>query len=360
MARRHRPRDGRPGLAWIRRWTPRAALELAIDGERRGHAYYSDHLRHHAPTAELRAIASDSSPQKRNPSMWPATGTVACRLLENPDVKRAGFLRPLRACFLHRGQSRAAASLAPREPKRCRPAASCGHRLHRRRAVRTPRSCVMPSSYPSHDQRSHVELITVYEIGRILGASLDIEPHLPRRAQRAGGAPRAAARDDRDARRHERRKTRSHVHSSVGLSREQEQRGHWSPAAKVSSATVFADRHAGGRARRGSLAPEFIDRTGAFSATEAASMMAFVVVPLKTDKAVVGVLAAQRELVEARGPPDGRPAPASRWWPRCWRRPPQLHDGGRATSTIGFSRKPRGCRRRCSRKPRGRFRRWTT
>ena len=27
----------------------------------------------------------------------------------------------------------------------------------------------------SHDQRSHVELITVYEICRILGASLDIE-----------------------------------------------------------------------------------------------------------------------------------------------------------------------------------------
>ena len=42
-------------------------------------------------------------------------------------------------------------------------------------------------------------------------------------------------------------------------------------------------------------APEFIDRTGAFGA-QGDRMMAFVVVPLKTDKAVVGVLAAQREV----------------------------------------------------------------
>ena len=42
-------------------------------------------------------------------------------------------------------------------------------------------------------------------------------------------------------------------------------------------------------------APEFIDRTGAFGAGDD-QMMAFIVVPLKTDKAVVGVLAAQREV----------------------------------------------------------------
>jgi len=42
-------------------------------------------------------------------------------------------------------------------------------------------------------------------------------------------------------------------------------------------------------------AAEFIDRTGAFGPQEG-RMMAFVVVPLKTDKAVVGVLAAQREV----------------------------------------------------------------
>ena len=39
-------------------------------------------------------------------------------------------------------------------------------------------------------------------------------------------------------------------------------------------------------------AAEFIDRTGAFGGEEGGTMMAFVVVPLKTDKAVVGVLAA--------------------------------------------------------------------
>jgi len=42
-------------------------------------------------------------------------------------------------------------------------------------------------------------------------------------------------------------------------------------------------------------APEFIDRTGAFSARDE-RLLAFVVVPLKTDKAVVGALAAQREV----------------------------------------------------------------
>jgi Nif-specific regulatory protein len=43
------------------------------------------------------------------------------------------------------------------------------------------------------------------------------------------------------------------------------------------------------------LAPEFIDRTGAFSAKEG-RRMSFVAVPLKTDRLVVGALAAQREV----------------------------------------------------------------
>jgi Nif-specific regulatory protein len=71
------------------------------------------------------------------------------------------------------------------------------------------------------------------------------------------------------------------VHSSVG------------PVARTGSARPLAvgrrrDRarlrqwHAGGGARRGA-GPEFIDRTGAFSA-QGDRMMAFVVVPLKTDR----------------------------------------------------------------------------
>ena len=82
----------------------------------------------------------------------------------------------------------------------------------------------MSLSRTSHDQRSHLELITVYEICRILGASLDtartfhdalnvLAAHL--------GLDRAMivmpVADE----------GRLGVHSSVGLSRLQEQRGAW-------------------------------------------------------------------------------------------------------------------------------------
>jgi Nif-specific regulatory protein len=144
----------------------------------------------------------------------------------------------------------------------------------------------------SHDQRSHVELITVYEICRILGASLDID-----RTFRAGlnvlaahlGLPRAmiVMADDAHA--------DLCVHSSVGLSREQEQRGRWQAGEGVighvfatGMPVVLPDV---------ANAPEFIDRTGAFNAPDE-RMLAFMVVPLKADNAVVGVLAAQR-VVEA-------------------------------------------------------------
>ena len=145
-------------------------------------------------------------------------------------------------------------------------------------------------SRTSHDQRSHVELITVYEICRILCASLDID-----RTFRAALNVLAAQMDlpramivlndtDENALR---------VHSSVGLSREQEARGQWQPGEGVighvaaSGMPVVVPDVA--------QAAEFIDRTGAFSAQDG-HMMAFVVVPLKTDKAVVGALAAQREV----------------------------------------------------------------
>ncbi len=146
-------------------------------------------------------------------------------------------------------------------------------------------------SRTTHDQRSHVELISIYEICRILGASLDIERTF-RAALNVLAAHLALQKvmivmplpDGTGLR----------VHSSVGLSREQEQRGRWQHGEGVighvqasGMAVVVPDV---------AQAPEFIDRTGAFGGADAAHMMAFVVVPLKTDKGVVGVLAAQREV----------------------------------------------------------------
>ncbi len=146
---------------------------------------------------------------------------------------------------------------------------------------------------PAVNERSHVELITIHEICRILGGSLDITrtfraalnvlvAHIGlTRAMvvmpggEAGDGPLS-------------------VHSSVGLDREQEQRGQW----RIGEGVI-------GRVYASGLpvvmpditqAPEFIDRTGAFGA-QGERMMAFLVVPLKTDHDVVGVLAAQREVM---------------------------------------------------------------
>jgi len=144
----------------------------------------------------------------------------------------------------------------------------------------------------STTERSHVELITVYEICRILGASLDID-----RTFRAAlnvlaahlGLPRAMivmARDLDDD-------TQLRVHSYVGLDRDQAAHGHWHYGEGVvgrvyaSGMPVVVPDVA--------QASEFIDRTGAFG-PQPDRMMAFVVVPLKTDRSVVGVLAAQREV----------------------------------------------------------------
>jgi Nif-specific regulatory protein len=142
------------------------------------------------------------------------------------------------------------------------------------------------------NERSHLELITIYEICRILGASLDIG-----RTFRAAlnvlsahlGLPRAMivmAPSDPD-------EVQLRVHSYVGLDQVQAARGQWHYGEGVighvyatGMPVVVPDV---------AQAPEFIDRTGAFSATTE-QMLAFVVVPLKTDKAVVGVLAAQREV----------------------------------------------------------------
>ncbi|HYN60116.1 MAG TPA: nif-specific transcriptional activator NifA [Rubrivivax sp.] len=142
------------------------------------------------------------------------------------------------------------------------------------------------------DQRAHVELVTVYEISRILSASLDVDRNfrialniiashleLPRvmivlRDPDGGGL---------------------RIHSWVGLTAQEAQRGRWQSGEGVvgrvaasgipAVVTNVADE------------PEFIDRTGGFSA-EPGRILAFVAVPLKTDKAVLGVLAAQRDMLQ--------------------------------------------------------------
>ena len=141
----------------------------------------------------------------------------------------------------------------------------------------------------AQDQRSHVELITIYEICRILGASLAIDrtfrDALNVLAAHLGLARAMIVTPVPD-------EGRLGVHSSVGLTRQQEQRGTWKHGEGV-----IGHVYASGMAAvvpDVAQSPEFIDRTGAFGAPDDGSMMAFVVVPLKTDKAVVGVLAAQR------------------------------------------------------------------
>jgi Nif-specific regulatory protein len=137
------------------------------------------------------------------------------------------------------------------------------------------------------EERSHVELIAVYEICRVLGTSLDLQ-----RSFRAAlnildahiGLPRVMiVLPDEDG--------LLGVHSAVGLSREQSLRGVW----HIGEGVI-------GRVYQSGVAvtvpdvsqsAEFIDRTGAFSA-RAEQMMSFMVVPIKTEHEVLGVLAAQR------------------------------------------------------------------
>ncbi|MBX9794380.1 MAG: nif-specific transcriptional activator NifA [Burkholderiaceae bacterium] len=141
---------------------------------------------------------------------------------------------------------------------------------------------------PSQQERSHIELIAVYEICRVLGASLDLQRSF-RAALNILAAqielPRAmiVLPDDDDA--------RLRVHSSVGLDREQSLRGIW----KAGEGMIGRVYQSGVAVTVPDVtqADEFIDRTGAFSAQDG-QMMSFMVVPIKTDHAVLGVLAAQR------------------------------------------------------------------
>ncbi len=147
----------------------------------------------------------------------------------------------------------------------------------------------MPSQ--SQQERSHVELITVYEICRILGASLDIGRsfHDALNVLAAHiGLSRVmivlTSEDDADE---------LCVHSAVGLSPEHEARGTWRRGEGVVG-RVFAS---------GlpvvvpdiSQSAEFVDRTGAFGARPD-RVLSLIAVPLKTEHHRLGVLMAQREL----------------------------------------------------------------
>jgi Nif-specific regulatory protein len=142
------------------------------------------------------------------------------------------------------------------------------------------------------DHRSHLELITIYEVSRILCASLDID-----RTFRAAinvlaaqvGLPRVMVvlMDPKQ--------DMLQVHSSAGLSRDEAQRGRWRSGEGVIG-RVFAS---GTPAVVPNVATdgEFMGRTGAFGAQDG-RILAFLAVPVKTDKRVIGVLAAQRELLD--------------------------------------------------------------
>jgi Nif-specific regulatory protein len=138
-------------------------------------------------------------------------------------------------------------------------------------------------------ERSHLELTAIYEICRILGASLDL-----RRSFRAALNVLSAHLDlpklmivlaDDDG--------QLVTQSSVGLTSEHADRGHWQPGEGVIGSVFSSGIPAAVPDVLDS--PEFLDRTGAFGA-KPGQRHAFIVVPIKTDREVLGVLAAQREL----------------------------------------------------------------
>lgn len=140
-------------------------------------------------------------------------------------------------------------------------------------------------------ERSHLELSTIYEVCRILGDSLDI--HRTFRAvlntlSAQLGLPRAmiVLEDEEDG--------ALKIHSTVGLSREQAERGRWQPGEGV----IGRVHHSGLPVVVTNVqdSAEFIDRTGAFGPQEG-RRLGLIVVPLRTtDHICLGVLAAQREV----------------------------------------------------------------
>jgi Nif-specific regulatory protein len=138
-------------------------------------------------------------------------------------------------------------------------------------------------------ERSHLELITIYEICRILGTSLDLQRSF-RTALNVlathidlNRAMIVLADDDEQLR----------VHSAWGLDRTQTARGLWEPGEGVIGKVYQSGLPV--TVPDVTQSAEFIDRTGAFGPQDG-HMMALLAVPLKTERSVLGVLAAQRVL----------------------------------------------------------------
>jgi Nif-specific regulatory protein len=139
-------------------------------------------------------------------------------------------------------------------------------------------------------ERSTLELSTIYEVCRILGDSLDIHrtfrATLNTLAAQLGLARAMIVLEDAPS-------NQLTVHSAVGLSKLETERGRWQ-----SGEGVIGHVHASGLPVVVTNVEEsevFIDRTGAFG-PQAGHRLAFIVVPLRADQHILGVLAAQREV----------------------------------------------------------------
>ena len=137
-------------------------------------------------------------------------------------------------------------------------------------------------------ERSTVELSTVYEVSRILGDSLDIQrtfrAALNTLSAQLGLSRAMIVLPDEGMLK---------VHSAVGLSKQQSERGVW-----YDGEGVIGHVYASGLPvvlTNVQESDEFIDRTGAFGPQEG-HRLAFIVVPLRADHITHGVLAAQREV----------------------------------------------------------------
>ena len=137
-------------------------------------------------------------------------------------------------------------------------------------------------------ERSSLELSTVYEVCRILGDSLDIQrtfrAALNTLSAQLGLARAMIVLPDEGMLK---------VHSAVGLTKQQSERGVW-----YDGEGVIGHVYASGLPvvlTNVQESDEFIDRTGAFGPQEG-HRLAFIVVPLRADHVTHGVLAAQREV----------------------------------------------------------------
>jgi Nif-specific regulatory protein len=139
--------------------------------------------------------------------------------------------------------------------------------------------------------RAHLELVTVYEIGKILSSSLDIE----RTFRESLNVLAAHLGFDRSMIVLAQDKGELRLHSAVGLTAEQFKRGSWMRGEGVTG-RVFS---------RGvpiivpdvAVEPAFLDRTGAFGANLDGERSAFIAVPIKANTDALGVLVGRRVLM---------------------------------------------------------------